>query len=437
MTALIRILLDGIYAEVITKKYFEAGFVSHAAWYTVLLSWALLILLSIPAFRAYKNEENRVSREILLMLFLISVIPFTSMVCFGALSYGFAALNTVYWLIVFALILYVRIPNSEKAPLLKAQLGKIADHRILYAAAILSCLLILYISGRYAHFRINFRLDNVYALRADAKQFDLPVVLTYAFSASRNFNPILLAYFIRRRKPAWAAMILIAQVFSFGIDGSKSTLFLTVCTAGIGLIPELGLPRINRWMLRGTAALLIVCMLFYKLIHNVWLVSLFVRRVMYIPVLLSDCYVDFFTNHAPDFYRQSFLRVFGLQSPYPDIPYMIGDVYQHAVTSANNGLIADAVTNLGYPGVVVQPVLLAVVFRLLDRCTRRLDYRIYITAALYVAFTLTNAFLFTTLLTHGLLVVMVLLAVMNGAEEREKRCLRAPEQPESDHAAPG
>lgn len=131
------------------------------------------------------------------------------------------------------------------------------------------------------------------------------------------------------------------------------------------------------------------------------------------PAYIQYCFFDFFTSHTPDFFRQSFLRFFGFTSPYPNLAYMIGNIYlKQSNLSANNGLISDAVANMGYLGIFIMPICLGFVLKLLDNASEKLDVRLYIALALYTSIMLTNSFLFTVLLTHGLLVVILLLKSM-------------------------
>ena len=79
--------------------------------------------------------------------------------------------------------------------------------------------------------------------------------------------------------------------------------------------------------------------------------------------------------------------------------------------NCNSGLLSDAVSNLGYLGIVCMPLVLSFVLVLLDKCSKGLDPRIYLTTSLSIAMTLINTNLFTALLTHGILMLMLLLAV--------------------------
>ena len=134
---------------------------------------------------------------------------------------------------------------------------------------------------------------------------------------------------------------------------------------------------------------------------------------MYLPVYISTNYFDFFTTHSPDYFRQSILRFAGFVSPYEDISYMIGVIYFETVTAANNGLISDAVTNMGLAGVILAPCLYAVVLRTLNNVSEGLDARIHLAVAMYIAAELINTFLFRVLLSHGLLITMIILYYMS------------------------
>ena len=254
LVVLFRLLLDWVYHDVIAVSYAYAGFQNHRTALTALLSWGLLFLFTLLAKRAAENREDRVSQEIVFILFLISVVPYTVMVSFGAVPSATVWLSALYWLLVLGLLAHAFPPVSRERRAVRWERCKLLGDRQLMAVAIASALVVLYISGRYTRFRINFRLSSVYEYRAEAASFQLPTLLKYAFSFSRYINAVLIAYFIRRKKPLWLALCLIAQLLSFGIDGSKSTLFLMLFTVLINLMPVLSFGDMNRWILRGMAA---------------------------------------------------------------------------------------------------------------------------------------------------------------------------------------
>jgi hypothetical protein len=50
---------------------------------------------------------------------------------------------------------------------------------------------ILYVSGRYFGFRLHFNLLDVYVLRAEVRDLNLPTILRYLLPAAGNILPVL------------------------------------------------------------------------------------------------------------------------------------------------------------------------------------------------------------------------------------------------------
>ena len=407
---LYRAMLDIIYDRVISVYYAYAGFISNKSMPIVVLSLVVLSIFAVISREFYINKAKKQSYEILFTLMLISIVPFTTMIAFGVCNLSFTIANTSFWLFFCFFTSHIKW-GTKRIRFQKEPTKTLGDTQI-QLFSLLLFLVVLYISGRYAGFRFNFSLLNVYDYRAEARSNQLPTILLYLFSWSRMLNAIFIAYFIQRKKWGWMAMGILAQLLSFGYDGSKTTLMLMVAVVIVNILPRLSTRQINKWMFWGIVGLSAICLIWYLVSGDYILISIFVRRVLFIPVQIATYYWDFFTTHIPDFFRQSFLRYFGFTSPYQTIPYLIGDVYYQRVTSANNGLISDAVTNLGVGGLILMPLFYSFIFSLLDKSAEGLDERLYITVALYVAITMTNSFIFTILLTHGLLITMLILSTM-------------------------
>ena len=93
--------------------------------------------------------------------------------------------------------------------------------------------------------------------------------------------------------------------------------------------------------------------------------------------------------------------------PY-DLPvnFLIGEQYSGDVaTSANNGFISDAFANLGYLGVAVISMLVAVIFSTFK--SMNISHRFFGIFFILMSFTMVGSAFFTTLLTHGLLILLL------------------------------
>lgn len=134
---------------------------------------------------------------------------------------------------------------------------------------------------------------------------------------------------------------------------------------------------------------------------------------MFLPNLLNEYYFDFFSGNVPDYFRQSFLRNFGFESEYEKIPNMIGYSYFNRPDMvANNGLISDAITNMGIIGIVISPLFIVTFLWLYDNATHNLDRKIYIMSSIYIAYTLIGSFMLPALLTHGFIAMVIILFLL-------------------------
>ncbi len=411
-----RILLDFSYNKIVYQFYAYAGFECNINAVLYFVSWVVLILSARVVFHAYVNRENKASQEVVFFLYLMSMVPFSSMMANGALKTDFVIANIVYWTILLFFTTRDRFIKGASNIRFKTGNVTLGDTQLVILAIVLG-LVTIYVSGRYARFRLNFNLMDVYELREEASSNDLPTMLQYLFSWGRTINVILIAYFVRKKKYFWTVFCGIVGLLSFGYDGSKSTFFLLVLAVGISLLPKMSMQVINKWVLRGFAVLIFSCAVIYTITGNYVPASMIVRRVLFLPIRIAKEYFDFFTKNPPDYLRQSFLRYFGLSSNYESIPHMIGRIYfDSPKMSANNGLISDAMANLGYFGIVMYPVFISIVFKWLDKSSKNLDPRIYVTVAVYLSLVMTNSFFTTILLTHGLIVAIIVLSMMKREE---------------------
>lgn len=418
LVILLRLLFDWAYNEVVAPYFAYTAYKYQPSMGFMLASWVILIVLAAVNRHFYNNKGNRMSFEILYVLFIMHVVPFTSMVAFGQFEMTFIISNTVFWLLLFCLSCYY--PEKNRAKKLKLAPYRLHGEKQIKIIAIAFGVVILYISARYAHFRFNLSLDDVYAQRSEAEAYNMPSVLVYFFSWTRPVNTVLIAYFIRKKMNLYAAATIVIQLLSFSIDGLKTTLFLLAFAVAINMLPKVKYRVMNGIILSGICCVNMLSMLLHKLTGSIYLVSLLCRRVFFEPVKISGYYFDYFTNNQPDYFRQSFLRLLGFSSPYPTIPVMISEVYEKNSSFANNGLISDAITNMGYVGILIFPVALFLLLRVLDRSSKGLDSRICITIAMYLSIVLTNSFLMRVLFTHGMIILILVLKNMKHDTEPEQ-----------------
>lgn len=155
--------------------------------------------------------------------------------------------------------------------------------------------------------------------------------------------------------------------------------------------------------------LLIVSLLFHIFMNADFMGSLLIRRTFFVPAQLSFYYYDFFSNHQHLSLSHSILKTY-FDYPY-DLPpsHLIGKVYfDKPEMSANNGIVADAFMNFGIWGIIIWFFLLTVLLKLTDKVTYMKNKKVLWPIIIVSFYTMVNGAFFTTLLTHGLIIALLI-----------------------------
>lgn len=407
-----RILTDISYFNEIVITYSSYGFKDYRNTTNLILSWVVTIIFSVPIIKLINREKITFSSIVVFTLALISIIPFATLIYSGILNTRFIIMNIIYWIVFLGVYLYIS-KKEVKPIILKVNNIKINEKYALILGVMSICL-VMYISYKYTGFRLNFNLFNVYELRTEAISYNFPTILQYLFAWTRSINIIFIAYSIINRRYFTAAIFFIAQMFSFGIDGLKSTFFMAILVVLFCFIyNKEKLASFKRLCLWGVTGLSFLGVIEKLLLKTSNIITLLIRRVLVLPVYLNSCYVDFFSKNPPDYFKSSFLRFFGFETDYYRLDHIIGAVYfNNPAMGCNNGLISEGVTNFGIIGIIIMPILLILVLRIMDKCAGGLNEKVFLVIALYFAITISNSFLTTALLTHGLFISTIVFIML-------------------------
>lgn len=411
-----RILIDWIYFNIISPIYAYTGFTDNRSMGSLLVSWGLFIIFYCLIRRILYTEQEGISHVIVTTLYLLSFIPFTSSVYAGLTKTAFVVCNSLYWIVLIIASRFALHIPKKRLPKINFNHLEIND-KVVAAIGVISLLVVIYISGRYAHFRLNFNLFTVYDLRLEAREFGMSTLATYLFAWTKAVNTLMLAFCLIKKKRLMTVVYFAIQMLSFGIDGSKSTFFLPfLVLIVVKLYDKITVSKLKVLFFYGAAGGALIAAAEYVFAHTAFLTTLFIRRVLFVPSILNVHYFDYFTTHEPDFFRGSFLRLFGAVSPYSadgGISRMIGRVYYgSAVMNCNNGLLSDAISNLGYAGIFVMPIIIVFFLNLFDRSTLGLDRRLVLVSGVFIALNLIGTSFTTVLITHGFLILILLTWVM-------------------------
>lgn len=414
-----RIGFDVIYERIIYPIYGSYyKYINNPTVDTIIISWIIFSTFMILTCKYYYSEDG-VSNVVLFFIFLISIVPFSTLVKFGQFEYSYICANTLYFFILyFAIGVFKKQIIAQKRRLIT----RISPDFKIKLLTFFMLFIALFVCGRYSHFRINFSIEQVYDLRSEARTYNIPIVLTYLYSWATWITPFLIGYYIRKKKYIYVVILFLSQVFMFGYDGMKGPFFFAVVVVLINLfLPKMKMSSLNAFFLYGISGVGLLSYVIYFFQGKYMLVQTFFNRLGLIPNVISYAYFKFFIQYPPDYFRTSFLRYFGFKSPYSDISYMISRWYFGLDQGANNGLIADAMTNMGVIGIFIMPIIVAYILRIVDLYTEKLDRRIVVCVALYLTLMLMSMFMLPILLTGGLLIVLLLLNWMSKEETETTR----------------
>jgi len=397
---LYRILLDVNYAEIIAPIYAYSGFVNLSTDYTCAISYIVLLLSMHFIIKQYSSERLLLS-NVVVLLYLVCFVPGTSLMAYIPMNIHFWVLFLVYWFLFLYLALFIR---PVKIPVLSNRGRNILLYLIL--GGIITT--VLYVSWKYAGFRIHFSLRDVYDLREEERSWNLPLIFGYLLPTASTILPVFLVYFLVKKR-LWLVLLLsVAILLNFSIGGHKSVIFkLLFCFLGYWFYSREKV-SLYAWFL---AFLSFISFLEWKICQSFTICTLLIRRALFLPAYLNYHYYDYFSTHEQDVFRQSFLRHLGIQSPYDiPIPRLIGEVYYNSSdTNANNGLFSDAYLNMGTVGVLLFPFLLIMVINIIDSVAKGIDDKLLILPIVVIVVVFSAGTLMSGLLTGGVGVLTLIL----------------------------
>lgn len=394
-----RLALDYVYLTMVCRIYGYDGY--YADVQVPLYGASLLVALAFAPFVARLQEEPLPSARIVTFLNYIYFIPLTSYCGCGETNTAFFLTGITYWTL---LLLF-----QFQLPVLALRPWPVHHARQAYLVlTVLASAFVMFISGRYTGFRFTLDFINVYGIRAEAADYSMPGVFTYALSMSGIVLAILLLYWLTRRKYLVVAVLVVVYLFLFSIAAHKSLfLFLFLLLAGYFLYR----PWMMRW-LGGLLTLLAgVTVLEVKFVGSIYLLSLLFRRSMFLVVRISRECMEFFQEIPISLFRDSILgKLPGISPIYTaGVPRIIGEFRGNLNENANNGLLGDLFSNFpALLGVVLLPLILVVCFRLLDATSHKLPEKLTAATCVYFAVSFTNSSWSTILLSGGFLIACLL-----------------------------
>lgn len=342
-------------------------------------------------FILFLKKPNSVVSIAAILFFFIRFVPLTSFIAVKAQDLDFILLECVYWILIFSLL-----RTKKKINAFKWHKNDVLIN--IFTVILISS--VIFISGYYAHFRMNFSLLNIYDLRLEAREFNMPIILSYIWAPASNVLPIILIYFIQKKKRTIAYIIAFVIFLNFSINGSKATLFkLFFCLFLYFFMKKDLLNKIPYLFILLTFATLIEWILF----NTNWISNIIIRRVLFIPSLMDSLYFDYIKQYGPLYFNIG----------VTNINFIIGEEYfNNSEMRANNGMFSDAYMNLGWIGCLIYPFIYSLFFKICNTAFEGINKQIVFFATLLIVTTLGSSLFSTAMMTHGILLLCIIVSLL-------------------------
>jgi len=397
---LYKIVLDLSYLLVISKLWAYTRFYLNLNVLKLVESYLLLFVV----FILMPKSSRKLSHIFIWLLVLLSYVPLLTLFAFMDEPRTFVYAVTGFWVLVFLLL---------KTPLLHIPSIKKSQSQIIYYIIfIFLSIAALFLMYKYFGFSFNFNLTKIYEIRSQYKEIGISMAFYLFTWLAYVINPISFAFYINKKRWLFAGLIVVFQIFLFSNTGEKTFLFALPFTLILMWIVSRKNPL--AWIATGLSAIILLGILSYYLIGDIWISSLFTRRSLLVPAQLSFFYYDFFSKNGLTFLSQHHIFRNFINYPYHLAPpYLIGEVYfNRPEMSANNGIYGDAYMNFGFIGFVLWAFLLAIILKLIDSFSKNKKITATIAAIAMPSIFLINSAFLTSLATHGLLLSLIVLYLL-------------------------
>jgi hypothetical protein len=390
---LLTILFFGLelyYILIIVEEYGHLGFSFQSNYFKIIVGhlFFFAVVCFIPLI---KNDSIRI---VLLFFLILSFIP--NLILF---QFSHASLIPVFGSTVFIISTYFFHISFNT---LKISFQSIPNYDVKYLFVGTLLLLIPYfLTFGFPESLSELSFETIYDYREKMAE-KTNSYINYSYSTiSKWLLPLMIAFGLHRKSFIWTFLGVICIIYLFVVTGNKITLFILPVAFFFAL--PLNLDNKISIVLIGLVILTFVSLYIIKPTN--FLADNFIRRMLFLPALLNQQYIEFFTE--PIYFSHSFLSKL-IEYPY-DLPppKLIGLHYYKSVDiNATNGIISDGFINLGITGVFLFTFFAGALTALTCKMNIQSVY-------LGVYFLLIHSFIdhafFTSFLTHGLIFLFLII----------------------------
>lgn len=396
-----KIVLDMAYVYIISPVYAYSGFITSVSLLAVLESYFMVILIGLTM----PSTINRASHFFIWMLAIATIIP----------TLSFYAMHSGSRMFMYAMVIgYFCVVLFSKIPIIK--IGTLKEGRtigiFLLIIMVVAVAASMIAKGGLSHF--NLDLSKVYEHRGEVGLLINAGIWGYINTwVYKVVNPALIAWALWRKRYRLFLIFTALQVLFFAISSHKSVLFYPVLILAVYFFVRK--KEAFKYITWGLIGVIIFSSCIYLIFDNIWLASLFVRRVFFVPAQLNFAYYELFSDIGHVYLSNSIFSSFvnyPFEYNYTNMVslYLLG----HPNANCNNGFLATGYMHFGYLGMWIFSIIIGLLLWIADSLVgKRMPKWLGISIITIPFFSLfTSADLGTSLLTHGILMGFLILLII-------------------------
>jgi len=261
----------------------------------------------------------------------------------------------------------------------------------------------------YSGFSLNFDI-NVYARRLASREVLVGGTGYLEAFLTTICIPLLFIYSLWKKNLYTLLIVFFAIVAVFALKGSKGVLFSPLFLGTLYILITYKKMSFGKIILV-LFILLVSISLLEKIIFGTDLISiLFIRRKIIGPPLLTTFYWEFFSENPFYYMKDSIIGpLIPFESNYT-IPRarLIGFTFFNKIESnANANIWAASFADFGYIGMILTTIISAYTIKIFDILGQKRSFVICGVLCSYIAFVWTEGAFYTSILTNGLLFLLI------------------------------
>jgi hypothetical protein len=400
-------ILQVYYIYFVSVFYEQFGFIFEFSTAKYIEANLLFILIVAQAFFISRKSEFIFS--VFVFFNILFLIP--TLIIFSYSDLGRGPLYSI-----FALVAVLGVFSSAKIKIPDIKGSRLSNGLLMFFL-LLILVPVIFNFGFYFNLK-NIFLEDVYQTREVFTESS-SLILDYVYNwLIKAIVPILFAYYAIRKRYNYAVITLGILLYLYIISGNKIVYITSFIMIFFLFTGKDYFQKVQYFLIALIVGLLLIPVIDYYVLDSHSFKGIFVMRTLFLPSRLNYFYFDFFRDN-PLYFAESNLFNFFFKYPYDrPIGFIISETYFNAPDmNANNGIIGDGYMNLGYPGVVLNIIMVSCIFLFFN--SLNIDSR-YLGLFFVIVFLLLSVPMLSLFITSGLWIIFLMaMSVMKWRGELE------------------